>query len=710
MNRDMYYVSYGYFMAAFDKATCTLELSDERSGARATISLVGLYDGDVCRLAYCDFPAVKVIHTLERSHHDMLITFASEDDGAPTPELLISVDARGITLVSRETDHYTFTACGHLYYGGEDAYAISCADTPTDVIRCAIGPVALRRDNAIYDRQTDSALAIEGCRGLELKYDFKESGYGFTLRTKTEGVAEHIRFSVKKDLLADKYAIEYFPMKRRRGFDTPPAGFMTWYSLKFDTCESRVLENARFMSERLAPYGASTVWIDWEWCHRRYERERFDGVDNFHPDKEKYPHGLGFIADEIKRLGLVPAVWIGFTNDACMTDYEREHPEISLSHHDTWSGRYYYDMSHPNYINGYLTDALQQVKDWGFEAVKYDTLPNAITAHELYHGNMLHPERTTYSVYRDMLKRTREILGEDCYILSCGSAEEVILWGIGYFDAARIGPDLFTWEKYVETLGRIRTYYALHNNALLCDPDCVVLREEYSTYEQAKSRIIPVSLLGLPLNFGDDLTALPEDRIELLRRALPTHDVHPTDFNTPVCDGKTQLIELNIAREYECYTVIALVNLTNEVRARDVSFADTLRLPRGEYLVYDCFDESLLGIFDDLMQLSVKPYDTRLLAIRRLTGAPQLLGTSRHFTQGAAEICGVSWDEDALTLTVTADLIRGEEYRIAVYVPEGYIAEGCTAGDAKQTGRLLTVQTSPSCSEKVTFIIKFTKA
>lgn len=709
MKSNIHYASYKHYIAKFDASLLSLELTEEESGAVAVLGLSRLLAEDGQSLSFSDFENTSVSLDLRHEKHIMHIAFTSARDDLPSPEIYVTVDSRGISLKIAEIGHYTFVGEGYVYHGGDTAYAINTKDTPSDAIRAAIGPAASKYDNAVFDRETDSAFEISGCRGLSMSYDFAHRRYRYVIKTKSEGVAEIIRFSLVRNLLAEKYDIDYSPMRLGRRYQSPPAGFMTWYSLKFDACEARVLENAEFQSKHLAPYGANTVWVDWEWCHRRYERERFDGVNNFNPDPEKYPHGLGYLADKIKRLGMVPALWLGFTNDVGLTEYEREHPEISLSHHDTWSGRYYYDMSHPEYINGYLTEAVGQVKAWGFEAVKYDTLPNAIYAHENYHANMLRPERSTYTVFREMIGRVRELLGEDCYMLSCGSAGQVVLWGSGIFDAARIGPDLFDWEKYVETIDRIRYYYALHSNTVFCDPDCVVLRDEYSTLEQAKSRVLPVSLLGLPLNFGDELTRLPEERLELLRRALPTVNAHPTDFNTAVSDGKTQLVVLKIALPYESYAVAALVNLTDTERSRDVSLSESLRLEDGGYLIYDYFADGLLGIFDESIYMTVKPYDTRLVAVRRVTGVPQIVSSSRHFTQGATDILNADWCEDDLTLKVTARLVKEDVYRLSIYLPEGYTAESTSLGVLKEEGRLLRVSVVPPHTGDFDLVVKFRK-
>ena len=574
----------------YDSNTSTLTVHHTPTASAATVTLDGLYQNGERVYAMKEYPT-SVLKTDGKA-----FTIAFDRNGLlPQFTLYGNITSDGVILETEKSERLVLRATGTIQHGdGENCFAINTKDTTTDAIRAAIGPAALFYDNAVYNKQTDSAFSIDDCRDLQLSYDWENKCYGYELKTGSD-LHEKICFSVKKDLLTNKYNIDFSPLKKRGKYTAPPAGWMTWYAVKFDACEEAVLRNAHFQAEHLKDFGADTVWVDWEWCHQKYERERFDGVDNFHPDPKKYPNGLGYVADEIKKAGFVPALWMGFTNDACFTEYEKEHPEISLSHHETWSGKYYYDISHPGYLDGYLTKALQQVKDWGYGAVKYDTLPNCLHAHENYHRNMQNPDMTTYKAYRGMIQKTREFLGDDIFMLSCsGSYDPVFLWSSGFFDSARIGPDLFTWGKFAETIGRIRQLYSLHGIVVYNDPDNVVLREQYSTYEQAVSRLCVVSLLGLPLTFGDDLTKLPAERLDLLKRALPVMQIHPTDFNNVVCDDKTQLISLAIELPFESYLVAGVMNLTGEFRKRDISLKENLHLPEGEYLVYDYFGKELL--------------------------------------------------------------------------------------------------------------------
>ena len=728
MENSRLYVTYGDYLVRYDKESRLFTFMNERFGAEATLLLDGLYEGERRALGFEDYADARVSRKLGNTAHELTLNFAT-GEGLLGAEVWVSVSRRGITFVVREIGHYEFRGEGHIRFGeGERVFAINTKDDTTDAIRAAIGPAAKRYDNAVYNGEVDRAFVIDGAAGLALGYDFSLGCYGYSVKTKSEGVAERIRYHVVRELLSEKYGIDFAPLKKRGGYDTPPAGWMTWYAVKFGASEEAVLRNTEFQREKLRDYGADTVWVDWEWCHRRYERERFDGVDNFNPDPEKYPRGLGYVAEKIKEAGFTPALWVGFTNDVSLTDYEREHPEISLAHNDTWSGRYYYDITHPEFLYGYLTKAVEQVKAWGYEAVKFDTLPNCIHAHENFHANMHEPDMTTYSAYRGMIKRMRELLGEDTYMLACsGSYDPVLLWSAGLFDASRIGPDLFTWEKFCETVGRLAEFYPLHGVVVYNDPDNVVLREEYSTYEQAKTRLAVVSLLGLPLTFGDELTALPEERLDLYRRALPVQKVHPADFNNGLSDGKTRLITLNVSKPYESYLVTGLVNLTDTERTRELSLSDSLRLYDGEYLVYDYFSDEYLGEYRSSIILTLKPYSTRVLAFRRKQDRPQLLSTNRHLTQGAAELLDMSWSEESLELNLTSRLVKDDLYKAVFYLPEGYALKSfgiCEPADAPAAdiapessgisktdadGRLLTLGFTPLATGEYSFKLKFEK-
>ncbi len=700
------YASFKHYMAIFDGEAKSFTFLNEKHGARCEMQLEGLFATGERKIDFSDFASYSISRKSTNSEREIVVSYRHKDVNAPKAEVCVRVDSRGITLVAREIDQYEFRAVGHIYLGNsERLQALSTKNNSDTAFRSSIGPASSKGDNAVYDSERDIAFCIDNCQKLKLAYDWDKCAYGFSIKTKSEGVAEYIRFYVKEGLLSDTYNIDYKPLRARGKFDAPPAGWMTWYAVKFGACEESVLRNLAFQRDHLKDFGANTVWVDWEWCHRRYERERDDGVNNLVPDKEKYPRGLGFIADKIKDAGFRSALWVGATNDISFSDFEAENPGVSLAHNETWSGLYYYDITSEEYLNGYLPRVMGQIRAWGYDAVKFDTLPNCIMAHEQFHGNMAHPEQTTYTAYTNMLAKTRELLGEETFMLGCGGSQGAALWGIGYFDATRVGPDLFTWEKFCETVGLVREYYPLHNRAIMVDADNVVLRDEYSTMAEARSRLSLVSLLGLPLTFGDDLPVLPKERVDLLKRGLPVIKTYPAQLVSPISDGKTQLCVTKIEKPYESYTVIGLLNLSDTELTRELSFSSELKIENGEYLAYSFFDGVQLPIGDESVSITVAPHDTAVVAIKRKLDRPQIISTSRHLTQGAAELSDVSWDGKVLSLC--AELVAQDEYRVTVHIPKGYTAIGASLGEISMSGSIAILSYTPERTGEHSFKIFF---
>ena len=438
-----------------------------------------------------------------------------------------------------------------------------------------------------------------------------------------------------------------------------------------------MLENTKWQSENLLPYGADAIWIDWEWYHADYEGKRDDGTSDLAPDPQKYPNGLGYIADKIKEYGFTPCLWIGYTNCPSVNEYAKKNPDIILAERVGWCGTYYYDFSNPKYLNEFLPMAIKQVKDWGYEAVKYDTLHDGIMHHEEFHHKMYDPSLTTRQAFRNMVKKTRELVGEDFYMLACSASRAGVLWACDIFDASRVGGDIFEWDEFMKQgIMKIMYYYPLHNIVLYTDPDNVILGEKYNTFNQAASRIYFTSLLGLPMTFGDDLPKLPHDRAELIKRCLPVMDIHPMDIKQHTHGGGVLTIQLNVELPFESYTVVDLFNMEQTPTEYELRLEADLYLDRGMYHIYDYTSGEYLGYTGEKLRVSLDACQSRIITVRHKLDRPQIVSTSRHVTQGAAEIKAMKWENN--TLTFTAELVKDDEYTVTLYVPEGYIPKGLT--------------------------------
>ena len=104
------------------------------------------------------------------------------------------------------------------------------------------------------------------------------------------------------------------------------------------------------------------------------------------------------------------------------------------------------------------------------------------------------------------------------------------------------------------------------------------------------------------------------------------------------------------------------------------SLADLGLDTKESYHVYDFWSQRRLGAADPgrAVPLSFEPSSVRLLAIRKDTGTPQVLGTDRHFTQGAVELERVRWENISRTLSGTALGAPAMEWTMAVHIPAGF--------------------------------------
>lgn len=571
-----------------------------------------------------------------------------------------------------------------------------------DIINCVLGNTAKKRDNVLFDKSTDSAAKIDTSSAF-IGYDNAKQKYTLC------GIAD-FKFSIQKNILSSQFNVPYHRINKNATFGIlPPVGWMTWYAVKFDAGEKTVTENTLYQAKHLKDFGANTVWVDWEWYHKGLDDEsvRDDGVDTFHVDKQKYPNGLKPVSDKIRECGFIPSLWIGYTNETFETDYIKSHPEVLLAVEQSWVGTYFYDITHPTFLNDFLPKALAQVDEWGYEAVKFDTLPICMERTEQYHERLYDSSITTYEAYRNMIAKTREILGKDRYILSCsGENRSEVLWAADMVEAARIGLDIFKWDEFLNNcVKRVIEFYPLNNIMFYNDPDNVVIRDEFNTYNQAVSRAVFVSMLGMPITFGDNLPALPPERLNILKRVIPSLDISPKEINANTEMGDVLVTNLDVGLNYENYNVISVFNTSEQGTDYYLDLKETADLDSGEYHIYDFWHDEYLGCTQTGIKLAMEPCETRVLAVRKNINTVQILSTNRHITQGAAEIKYMR--REGNSIYITSSLVKGDLYKVALYVPQGYEITKANDFNITNKNEIVYLSILPEKTGEYNFIINF---
>jgi len=671
------YINYRYFSVRYDPEGRSFSVYHEKYGVVLADCALTVYLRDLNHVAktvtLSDFERVDCSHEKHLDSNCLAVSFCGGPELLPFLCIRFLLDNHNVrvSLCANPDPDYRYEFSGKAVWGKgfEDTFSVSSTRRCRG-IRSAYGPASSPLNDALFNRKNDTMLLFCGADSPNLRFDWDSGCYRFTVRQR----GEHLGFgiTIKERVYTELYGLRYRCINKENTFPAPPVGFMTWYALMWNTGEKTLLDNARVVADQLKKYGANTVWVDWEWYHNDngVGNER---CDTFTPDPLKYPNGLEYVASEIEKLGLVPAVWIAATNDVSENAYYRDNREMLLLHKWSWCGQYFFDPTHPKFLNEFIPIVFRQLLDWGFKAIKWDALPISIDYYDQYHDRLYDSSLTSEQALRGAIQAARRIVGDDLYMMSChGEASRDITFAADLFDGARIGADVFGWGEFLEScVGRLMKYYPLHNVVQYVDPDNVVLREEFNSMDQAVSRVSYISLLGTPVTFGDDLTALPPERMELLKRAIPALDIHPMDIHQGALEKDYTLVNLFVSLPHLEYQVADIFNLTDGELDIDVGF-DELELEDGtDYLLFDYWNRRL-EVARDSIHLRLKPCESRVFAVHKAVRRPQVVSTSRHVTQGACDIKALAWDEENLILSGVCETVEGDPYRLYIYLPEGF--------------------------------------
>lgn len=609
---------------------------------------------------------------------------------------------------------------GELHWGANpetSTFAVRL-DRKAGDLRVGCGPAVSSIDNALFDRRTDTALEVTGPLRVAMSFDWQQRCHCFRADSEQRSLNHNLTLTIHENYFARKFAVPYRPVLGETQFKTPPIGWMTWYAVKFNASEKMVLDNARWQAEHLGSYGANCIWVDWEWYHSKLDTNvpEHPDINTFCPDPRRYPNGMKYVADEIRKLGLVPAIWIGPTNDPNRNAFLIEHPDCILAEQPSWCGRWWLDPSHPEVIKTFIPKVFRQLLDWGYEAFKWDIISQSLWVADQYHARFRNPALTSDAALRGLVQAARDVIGPSRYMLSCsGHMFRDITLAIDLFDGGRIGGDIFNWEEYIkQAVERAFTYLHFNNILFYADLDNVVIRDEFNTMDQATSRVSFTALTGTPVTLGDHLPALQPGRVELLRRIMPVLDIHPMDLDEHTLDAGLAVLNLVVAKPYEQWNVIDVFNTTGAARHVRIDLATDLHLAAGNgesYLVYDFWQKRFLGTHDRALELDLAPFASAVLCLRRRQDRPQVVSTSRHISQGGHDLVSVHWDTDRSVLTGMAQVVGGEPYTLTLHVPAGFATVRAVSEVAAElapaTDSIATVTLRPQQSGQVAWSVVF---
>jgi alpha-galactosidase len=443
-------------------------------------------------------------------------------------------------------------------------------------------------------------------------------------------------------------------------------GWCDWFYAFEGITEKEVLANAEFAARHLKAFGFEYIQVD-------------EGFQRWHGDWEgnaKFPHGMKWLADRIRELGLKPGIWLAPYVISEPTEVFKKHPEWMLREPDgkmkqVQSGymgvrRFALDITHEGAAQ-WLFDLFDTVANkWGYELIKIDFVDWSLLSAERYHDASV----TRAEAYRKGAEIMRKAIGDKCHLLDCGPGPV----SVGLLDSMRIELDQppVTWNQYflksASSAPAAAKRYYFHKRTWVNDADHVCLAPLTVAQGQAAASLIALS--GGNMISGDRLPDLDPVRLEILKKVMPSYGeaARPVDlFDT----DRHSMFAMKIRKPFGQWTIAGFFNISEtEPLERTVPLKRLWLEENQEYLAYDFWKERFHGEVKGELRVKVAPASVTLLALHKKRGVPQVLSTDRHVLQGALELEQVTWSEATKTLEGISTGPIGTAHNLSVYIPE----------------------------------------
>lgn len=458
-------------------------------------------------------------------------------------------------------------------------------------------------------------------------------------------------------------------------------GWCNWFYTLDAFDEKEILRNASFASKILKPYGLEYIQID----------EGFQTTHGEWQSNNRFPHGLKWLCDSIKVLGLKPGIWLApFVISENSVVY-KNHPEWLIQDENgtpkrigPWPNeetdwyksenpkRYCLDISQPDAEKWYaaLVDTVANL--WGFEMIKVDFVAWTVFSANRFHN----PSASPAQVYSKAMEIMRKVAGENCHILDCGPG----LINFKNINSMRIEYDqnygyaTEAWKQYFEgpssSAGAAGKRYYFHDKIWVNDIDHICLDLLPTLNAQAAATLIALS--GGNVISGDRLMDLSESKIDILKKVFPgtIENARPVDLleNDP-----PTVFASHLAKDSAEWDLVAFFNPDRDKQIQKQFSLDRFWLDTTKtYLCFDFWNERFIGEFSKNFAATVLPGNVSLYSFREKAGVPQVVATNRHIKQGVVELENVYFDKKNNRLTGRSVSPSATRHSVFIYLPDKY--------------------------------------
>jgi len=469
-----------------------------------------------------------------------------------------------------------------------------------------------------------------------------------------------------------------------------PGVYCTWYHAGASD-ENKIADNTAFAAKELKPYGLTVMQIDDHWQAILPKNFKHDGkiqttgpIKVFVDTQGNYSKGMAHTAQEITSHDMVAGIWFmpfagNFRNPYFDTEIYAKNPDGTPFHDARWSGTCI-DSTNPK-AEKFIRERVRRIYDWGYRYFKIDGMHTGAITYNTYvntsYGNKdfglstLHdPGMTHIEAYRKGLRILREE-APGTFILGCNVSQNMRSMGpaFGMIDGMRIGPDNGSagrgdWRQVTLGAWHGTNLYFLNGKVWHNDPDPVYVRASNPT-ERTRWMCSWMAVAGDMHTSSEQYSTLPADRIDILRRCLPSHgeQARPVD-----------LFETNKPRiwlvQNDRLNIVGLFNWKDNEADQVVYDLDKLGLDSSiKYVAFDFWANEFVDPIEGELNLAVPAASCRILAVRPAADHPQLLSTSRHITQGLIDVKKEKWDAANKTLSGKSEIVGGDPYELRITLP-----------------------------------------
>ena len=584
--------------------------------------------------------------------------------------------------------------------GGPDSFAC-IPDGGPQIVRGAVGQSHSLLNRGVFDREGDWAIwAAEPAKCMV------EPVSGKLGQFRIEASGTEVKIIVAIDFYRAHRGFVYWDPNRKKLWEKPVAGWCSWSAYGTNVTESQFLSAADLFSRELREYGYDVIQLDEgyeniEWGAPRTMKPGEKLADMWLHPKPTFPHGMKWLAAQIRDRKLTPGVWLGVVPLplGLPDDWYVKGPD-GKPYNGEWV-QYSINGLIPEAEDGVYLQAIRGLKRYGWDYFKIDGL-----RHVIYDGYRKVPDywrarnENPDEAWRALLSGIKDAIGLDVYTLAC--------WGVipeaaGIADGCRIGEDVEPkLECLLRTAYRTCQFNYLNNIIWRNDPDYMCFRVPV---EQARTWASFVALTGMQTMVSDPSETYDEARLDILRKVGPPMFVRPVTLSSVKPDA--ELWTLEASGSGDSWLVAARIAWDKSgLPARDISFAELGLDPTKRHLAFDFWNEKYLGEFQGKLPAESLPQgECRVYCVREALGRPQVIGTNRHIGNGICELKDVAWRGNKLTGKMR--LPAGRPFSLFVHAPKGYELTDSLPTSAVQSGETIKLTLSSKSGGWVAWDLKF---